>query len=273
MDYNYAFDISDGDYIAGIYNYCDRWCERCIYTAKCRVYASEEIADQKNKADKYIKASMKENMAFWEQINKIIEETAELIDEEIPLKKFDNYSDEVEFDKDDEDALLEHDRTRNKAKKQELSIVSSRYEKAASDWFKKREGILSITYHTEKYGLRLNYHRIQSAAVLEKLSNAVEIIQWYSIQIWVKTQRALTSYFEETENSYLFEEQPIKDSDGSMFVALTGINRSIAAWSYLHQTLEAERESIKPLIRLLFWLKPEIEKKFPKARNFIWPPK
>lgn len=32
--------------IAGIYNICDRWCERCFYTSKCRLYATEEETDK-----------------------------------------------------------------------------------------------------------------------------------------------------------------------------------------------------------------------------------
>ena len=27
------------DFIPGIYNYCDRWCERCAFTARCMNFA------------------------------------------------------------------------------------------------------------------------------------------------------------------------------------------------------------------------------------------
>ena len=29
------------DFISGIYNYCDRWCERCPFTARCMNFALE----------------------------------------------------------------------------------------------------------------------------------------------------------------------------------------------------------------------------------------
>ena len=32
-------EVQDG-FIVGIYNYCDRWCERCALTNRCRVFAS-----------------------------------------------------------------------------------------------------------------------------------------------------------------------------------------------------------------------------------------
>src|SRR5215475_1723060 len=32
----------DRDLISGIYNYCDRWCERCAFTSRCFLYATEK---------------------------------------------------------------------------------------------------------------------------------------------------------------------------------------------------------------------------------------
>lgn len=34
-------DTRDG-FIIGIYNYCDRWCERCALTSRCRVFVEEQ---------------------------------------------------------------------------------------------------------------------------------------------------------------------------------------------------------------------------------------
>ena len=28
--------------IPGIYNYCDRWCERCTFTSRCLTFLTEE---------------------------------------------------------------------------------------------------------------------------------------------------------------------------------------------------------------------------------------
>ena len=33
-------DVQD-DFIVGIFNYCDRWCERCPFTGRCRLFADE----------------------------------------------------------------------------------------------------------------------------------------------------------------------------------------------------------------------------------------
>jgi hypothetical protein len=37
-------DVIDG-FIGGIYNYCDRWCERCAFTSWCRLFADSAERD------------------------------------------------------------------------------------------------------------------------------------------------------------------------------------------------------------------------------------
>ena len=86
-------------------------------------------------------------------------------------------------------------------------------------------------------------------------------------------QRAISGYLDEIHDDYLFKDIEIKDSVGFAFVALLSIDRSIGAWNYLQSKQLSERESIKPLIRMLLWLRQEVEKTFPEARSFVWPPK
>jgi len=275
VKYDDDIEIPEGDFIPGIFNYCDAWCDRCIYTNKCGVFASKKIFQHEIDAADRVKASMEENRDFWDEINKIVEETAELIDEEIPLVKSENFSflDDPEFDEDAEEAMNDHKKIREKAKKQEVTKVALKYEKAADKWFKEREKLLNVQYSKDKYGINVSYPGVSDKAILKKLSNAIEVANWYQIQIWVKMQRALSGYFEELEEPEFYEDFNIKDSDGSAFVVLMGIDRSLGAWNYLYRELLPERESIKPMIRLLTWLRPEIEKIFPKARTFEWPPK
>ncbi|MFN3694182.1 MAG: hypothetical protein ACK4UV_04160, partial [Ignavibacterium sp.] len=37
--------MNEENFIAGIYNYCDRWCERCNYTDRCRLFFSDAERD------------------------------------------------------------------------------------------------------------------------------------------------------------------------------------------------------------------------------------
>jgi hypothetical protein len=39
-----------GRFVSGIYNYCDRWCERCPVTAKCYLYWQEQQTEAEHRA-------------------------------------------------------------------------------------------------------------------------------------------------------------------------------------------------------------------------------
>src|SRR5258708_12642408 len=65
------------DFISGIYNYCDRWCERCPLTARCLVYASEQADDVSSDPEVHDINSAK----FWSRLESIFQEAHEMIRE------------------------------------------------------------------------------------------------------------------------------------------------------------------------------------------------
>lgn len=73
----------DPRFISGIYNYCDRWCERCQFTSRCLVYAQEQASTDGSESNDI------NNEAFWfdNQFPKI-EQALEAAD--LPLIDFDH---------------------------------------------------------------------------------------------------------------------------------------------------------------------------------------
>ncbi len=70
-------DLADNpNLISGIHNYCDRWCERCRFTARCAVYAAEEADPDNDPSSRDIN-----NAAFWQKLTSIFKETQEMIAE------------------------------------------------------------------------------------------------------------------------------------------------------------------------------------------------
>ena len=63
------------EFIQSIYNYCDRWCERCPFTSRCLNFAmdSEEFGDQE--------AHDINNEAFWQRLTETFQMTLELLHE------------------------------------------------------------------------------------------------------------------------------------------------------------------------------------------------
>jgi hypothetical protein len=70
-----VIDLLDNpNFISGIHNYCDRWCERCPFTARCVVYATEEADSDIDSAGRDMS-----NAAFWQKLASIFQETHDLI--------------------------------------------------------------------------------------------------------------------------------------------------------------------------------------------------
>ncbi len=267
-------EIPRGDFIAGIYNYCDAWCERCLYTDKCMNFAMQKQMDREIEEEERRQKLQEENKDFWEHVNTIVEEAAEIIDEEIPLDLDGGmlFPDDPDWDEDAAEAMKDHEKLRDKAKNHVLSQMAGKYNKAVEKWFDERKDILKLEMHADEYGFKVSYPGIEDENVLSQLSNSVALVSWYHFQIVIKMQRAITGYFEEKENPEFFEEFSLDDHVGSAFVVLRGIDRSIAGWNNIGKHLENERESVKPLLRMLLWMRPEVEKMFPAARSFVWPP-
>src|SRR5918992_2903121 len=60
--------------ISGIYNYCDRWCERCPFSSRCLVYLTEKEDEDADPATRDIT-----NAAFWDKLASIFQQTQEMI--------------------------------------------------------------------------------------------------------------------------------------------------------------------------------------------------
>ena len=220
------------DLISGIYNYCDRWCERCPLTSRCLVYATEQEDDNDSPESRDIR-----NEAFWKKLGSIFQETREMIAE---------WAKEAGVDLTEPTAEdgVRYQRKRQLVDNHPLAKAGKKYANAASDWFREFD---------HEHG--------------ESLEEAREVIQWYQYQIAVKTMRALSGRREELDED---PELP-KDSDGSAKVALIGIDRSIAAWRLMQLSLPQQTESIVTLILQLEKLRARLEQGFPAARNFVRP--
>ena len=70
-------DKNDGnqEHISGIYNYCDRWCERCPFTSRCLNFemSEEKFGD--------LQSTDVTNEAFWEKLGETLHETMTMVKE------------------------------------------------------------------------------------------------------------------------------------------------------------------------------------------------
>jgi len=235
------------DLISGIYNYCDRWCERCPFTSRCLVYATEQADDERFAPE----SRDINNQAFWRRLSTIFQETREMVEE---------WAREAGIDLQaipDDDALQSRKRKKQQADHHPLAKAGKKYASATTDWFREFDQTLELSDGDPEKNA-------------EQMRDAREIIYWYQYQIAVKTMRALSGRNDEEE--FDDDDSPFpKDSDGSAKVALIGTDRSIAGWRLMQLAVPEHSRSIIPLILQLERLRQRIEKTFPDARSFIRP--
>jgi len=237
------------NFISGIYNYCDRWCERCPFTSRCLVYASETEDAENDPASRDIN-----NAAFWQKLTSIFEQTREMIAA---------WAEENGVDLDAEDAMAakeEHARDLEDAHNHELSLAAEDYAGQVRSWFEVEFGMETSDDSGQP--------TVESNENMENIQEASEVIHWYQYQIAAKTVRALMSRDDEEDED---DEDLARDSDGSMKVALIAMDRSISAWRIMQLALPDKADSIVPLILALESLRQNTEKFFPHARDFIRP--
>jgi len=271
---------SNPDFISGIYNYCDRWCERCSFSSRCFLYATEQADPDFD--DPEVRDITNEK--FWNKLRSIYQSTAEMISEWAAEAGVDLES--IDSGKD----MAECRREIDEIEQMELSQAASKYATSVEHWFR-AELATENTVHDDTTG------KSQSDEIDLTVSDAVDVIRWYQFFIAVKLMRALsggdrvgdedlddadeflsfdfTSPTEEDDEDVDYDAVIARasrvDSNGSAKIALVTIDRSIAAWSALQISLPEKADTIKPLLIGLDRLRRSTEERFPRARDFIRP--
>ena len=220
-------------YIDGIYNYCDRWCEKCSFKAKCRNYSFSEDEEPGNGEELFeylhnvfqatmlmLKDSMEETGIDPEEL-KNIEPVKDIESREHPL-----------FQKCDQVAKNIH------------------------EWLQNNESAVNAA------------HLVQPDEEGNiKFNDAVDVIYWYNFFIPAKISRALSGLTEEEDD----DEFSAYDSNGSAKIALIGLDRMIAAFSVVMKEIPSEEDNLLKILIDLAGIRKQTETIFPDARKFIRP--
>ncbi len=245
------------NFIAGIYNYCDRWCERCEFTNRC---LNHEVSSEHEKNLEGLDASNKE---FWEEMSKIFSFTMDLIQYVSKMKGIDLSAPDDEAV---EQVMKNWKETDDQAENHPISIDAKKYNEMVDEFFENNKELFVQKENEWNTQIRLGLNEEKSIRESNEIKDIFEIISWYNPQIYVKMMRALTGKFEgedfEDENGFQ------RDSDGSAKVALIGIDRSIGAWGKMHEMFPEKTDDIISILLHLDTLRKQIEKYFPQARNF-----
>lgn len=244
------------DYISGIYNYCDQWCERCPFTERCGNFALGREASPGDAGRDSC------NDESWKEIAEMLLAIFELLHEMAEKRGLD--LDAV----DDTEIMAERDQQREDDESQPCAMASKAYADQAAQWLDTADDLFQKKNEAFATAQRLGL--ADPAAEAERLNDAVEIIRWHQYQIHVKLMRAFHSRHDEEKLAHVLAEFP-KDSDGSAKVALIGIDRSLAAWGLLLRAFPVRETETLRILAHLDRLRRDGEREFPAARAFVRP--
>ncbi|MDA3879054.1 MAG: hypothetical protein PF436_01580 [Prolixibacteraceae bacterium] len=222
--------------ISGIYNYCDRWCDRCTFTSRCSLYLTEQEMGWDENADM-------ENQEFWDRMSLVFESTMEMLHES--AHKFG-----IDLDNPGDVDISEPEET-------EIEQFARDYTLDIHNWL-----IDSQDYFDEK----MISIASDSTENIVSVTDALEVIEWYSMFITAKTHRAFYSYELEKDADELSG-----DSQGSAKIAVIGIERSLKAFTVLYHQLPEMEDDLLGFMVHLEKLKKAILVAVPDAMEFKRP--
>lgn len=255
MDSEELQDLAeDPRFISGIYNYCDRWCERCPFSTRCLLYAMEKADDADDPADRDLN-----NEAFWKKLHQTFEMTKEML-----LHMAQEQG--IDLSKVDEQEVAKRAARREQSKSLQPAPEAERYLKMVDQWFDSEKKLFQEKGKNLASMALMGLEGSDPAGDARDITDAVEIIRWYQHQIYVKLRRALSS---EAEDESAEDQDSIQtDANGSVKVALIGIDRSIAAWAGLQAHFTDKADAILDILVHLDRLRRKAEERFPHARKF-----
>ncbi len=234
-----SIDLPYEDFIPGVFNYCDRWCERCNFTDRCESFQFEKkLRGHIDDGDEmpFFKKKDEEQEDEDDQFNELFDFSENEIDEEL-------------YDEEDYFSL------QKKSDRHPLVVMSEKYSLEAYKWLNKTH---------KDFEDNLTYWLAKGYADL--MSQEFDVLFYYNFFIHVKLKRAVWGYFEQQD----FEEDS-DDMNGSAKVALLSIDSMLEAIKILKRYLRTEREQLESFKKQLEKIRFDAEELFPEARAFIRP--
>jgi hypothetical protein len=243
-------------FIAGIYNYCDRWCQRCEFTQQCMTYAlCENEFDDRQSRDIH-------NKVFWDKMHEIFRITLEMVKEKAQAIGVD--LDDI----DHEEIVRQIEQTEKVVKEQPYNRAALEYIKMADKWLDSNKELLKDKANELQTLAQADIPGTNPVDEAVNIKDCLEVICWYQHQIYIKLCRAASGTIRGSVNEIEYFPQ---DAKGSAKVAIIGIERSISAWGKLLNHFPQQQHTNLDLLVKLKKLLRNVETVFTDAQTFARP--
>lgn len=257
--------LREAGFVPGIYNFCDKWCEKCTLKSKCMSYVVGKKMEEK--LGKTLEESLyTKQEATWVYLKNIFDTTYEILHElaeERGINMEDIYAAE-DMEKgfwpgEGEDALQEVECSKLGESVSQIVQVCIIYENLCEGCLEKVFAVLDEKEWTTE------------SPEGKETEDALDRINWYIDVIPSKIRKALLAFYhsrEAADNREMYE----YECNGSAKVVLAAIGNSYMAWETLKKycTLPVIKD-IMHLQVVLEQLQRDIETQFPEVHKFRRP--
>lgn len=273
--------MNDDDIFISPYNYCDYWCEKCIFREECLIYntgleanGEEEEALQVNLEEivEYIFRLLGHN--HLEKANGMIQQYLEsgtntntyfsaAPDEEDEEEKDDDEDDDEDEDDDndededenDEDEEYDDDDEEDEDEEDEDDFI---YAKICREIEEHPLQLMCFSYMEKSAEFFADYrqHYLTPSSLIDAFSN----LAWYRTLLPVKMDRTLHSLFEFGVKEEHF---PLEDAVLTSLVVYKSLRKSLSAVRELKNNLVDYQEILTELEELLVTIKTGLKHEFP----------
>ena len=237
--------------ISGIYNYCDRWCEKCSYTNRCLLFKREAERDIKHILND---EDPNDPEVFAKDIADSIMETYEFINKKIEEEDFPEYFDEDDFDFDDEEIIDGEENPPAGIRTVQHSLIDD-----------------SLTFFKEfnKYYNLVKSKYPEEAEEKEggnNLSENLSVIAWYSPQINVKSRSCIWGKNKLTKvKNEMQKEIELDILNVNSRIAFVGIEKCINALTNIYELKQDVQQETLLLLSTAKKIKEMIANEFPNV--------
>jgi hypothetical protein len=157
----------DDRFISGIYNYCDRWCERCAFTSRCMNFAmvDEQFPDQESQDIR--------NEAFWQKLSETFKMTLELVKEMAEREGID--LDAIDIEEQEEQEALNDELART----HKCCRMSKAYSEMVDEWFDAVEELFGKREDAIEAEMQVEMPSTDPLGLSASRDEALEVIRWY----------------------------------------------------------------------------------------------
>ena len=251
-------------FIPGIYNYCDRWCERCDYTHRCRVYR-----DSQRRRDRHgrhgedpddLDVALQDVSRSFAKARRMLDRWAKANDLDLEEMLAEGSADlaerNAERHAETRPAVLAAKRYMDLCGPL-LELLRPAFEQARED-AEGRAALMDVTAEADR---------------LAHVRQAFDVLSWDYRLIYVKARRAMECRAEADRQTDDSREFALHDAAGTGHVVRKCLVRSKAALTEIYDWDEALRDRVIELLLTAERVQQAIEEAIPQALEFVWPPK